>query len=230
MRITLLIEQSGNRAIPFDAGEERYSRLAEVLSYEFGEEVPIEQGILLDAPRDSYLLFASSGDVSRSLADCGPTLAAHLAPRIVLLDVSWQMALQTLETHRLAGALDSLRLSEWLARPSSGTGPFGLHILANKLGATCVPLPWFRSTHYGLLQSHHPRGMPYLLASYLTAYDLLELDQQIAQSAARITADSHSLRVESGMMVHGHCRPRRRPQWDLDNRSVSSARHVYASV
>src|SRR5260370_4121250 len=113
-------------------------------------------------PGDTYVRLAGGGDVSRSLADCGPELAS----RIVLLDVSWQKALEQLEQHRLTGALDSLRLSEWLARPSSCTGPFGLRYLTKSLAASCVPMPAFRSAHYCLLQSEHHRGMAQLLAEY----------------------------------------------------------------
>jgi hypothetical protein len=123
------------------------------------------------APADTYVLFAASGDLSRSLAECGPDLAARLAPRVVLLDVSWQKALEQLEQHRLAGAVDSLRLSEWLAPSSNCAGPFGLRYLAQPLGASCAPLPALRSAHYCLLQSQQHRGMPHLLADYLVAYD-----------------------------------------------------------
>ena len=171
MRITLLIEPSRDPAIPFAAGPERYQRLADELSRYAGTQVQIIKDILRKAPDDSYVFFAGGGDVSRSLADCGSELAARLAPRIVLLDVSWQRALEQLERHRLAGAVDSLRLSEWLARPSSCTGPFGLRYLSKPLEAPCTPLPAFRSAHYCLLQSKHHRGMPHLLADYLAAYD-----------------------------------------------------------
>ena len=140
MRIMLLFEPPPDRAIPFAAGPERYQRLADELSRYAGAQVQIVKDVLRKAPADTYLLFAGGGDVSRSLADCGPGLAAQLAPRIVLLDVSWQKALEQLEKHRLAGAVDSLRLSEWLARPSSCTGPFGLRYLAKPLGASCVPI------------------------------------------------------------------------------------------
>lgn len=167
MRITLLFEPSADRAIPFAAGPERYQRLADELSRYAGIQVQIITDVLRNAPTDSYLLFAGSRDLSRSLSDCAPALAT----RIVLLDVSWQKALEQLEKHRLAGAVDSLRLSEWLARPSSCTGPFGRRYLSKPLGASCVPMPAFCSPHYCLLQSTHHRGMPHLLADYLIAYD-----------------------------------------------------------
>jgi len=176
MRITLLIEPSRDPKIPFAAGPERYRRLADELSRYAGTQVQIIKDILRKAPDDSYVLFAGGGDVSRGLADCGPALAARLAPRIMLLDVSWQRALEQLERHRLAGAVDSLRLSEWLARPSSCMGPFGLQNLAKPLGAFCAPLPAFRSAHYCLLQSEHHRGMPHLLADYLAAHDRDQLE------------------------------------------------------
>lgn len=171
MRITLLFEPSADRAIPFAVGPERYQRLADELGRYAGAPVRIVNDLLRKAPADAYVLFAGSGDLSRSLADCGPVLAAQLAPRLVLLDVSWQKAIEQLEQHRLAGAVDSLRLSEWLARPSSSVAPFGLRYLAKPLGATCVPMPALRSAHYCLLQSEQHRGMPHLLADYLAAYD-----------------------------------------------------------
>jgi hypothetical protein len=170
MRLILLFESSPDRAIPFAAGPERYQRLLDELSRYAGVEVPIVRGELRAAPADTYVLFAGTGDLSRSLRDCGPALADQLAPRIVLLDVSWQRALAQLEEHRLAGAVDNLRLSEWLARPSSCTGPFGLRSLVGPLGASCVPLAPLNSTHYCLLQSEHHHGMPHLLADYLAAY------------------------------------------------------------
>src|ERR1700733_9789700 len=107
MRIALLFEPSREPTIPFAAGPERYQRLADELSRYSATQVQIIMDILRNAPDDSYVLFAGGGDISRSLADCGPALAARLAPRIVLLDVSWQRALEQLEKHRLAGALDS---------------------------------------------------------------------------------------------------------------------------
>jgi hypothetical protein len=171
MRITLLFEPSADRAIPFAVGPERYQRLAAELGRYAGAQVQIVKHVLRRAPADAYVLFAGSGDLSRSLADCGPVLAALLAPRIVLLDVSWQQALEQLEKHRLAGAVDSLRLSEWLARPSSSRGPFGLRYLAKPLGASCVPMPALCSAHYCLLHSEQHHGMPHLLADYLAAYD-----------------------------------------------------------
>ncbi len=175
MRIILLFELSPNRAIPFAVGPERYQRLVDELSRYAGVQVQIIRGELRAAPTDTYVLFAGSGDISRSLRDCGPALADQLAPRIVLIDVSWQKAVAQLEEHRLAGAVDSLRLSEWLARPSSCTGLFGLRTLVGPLGASCVPLALLGSTHYCLLQSKHHLGMPHLLADYLTAYSY---DQQ----------------------------------------------------
>jgi hypothetical protein len=171
MRITLLFEPSSDRAIPFAAGPERYQRLADELCRYAGVQLQIVKGALQQAPVEAYVLFAGARDVSRSLADCGPALAAKLAPKTVLLDVSWQNALEQLEKYRLAGAVDSLRLSEWLARPSSYKGPFGLRYLTEVLGASCVPLPAFRSAHYCLLQSKRHRGLPHLLADYLIAYD-----------------------------------------------------------
>src|SRR4051812_15621970 len=108
MRITLLFEQSPNRAIPFAAGLERYQRLAEELGRYAGVQVQVVKDVLQKVPADSYVLFAGCGDISRSLADCDPALAARLAPRIVLLDVSWQKALDQVEQYRLAGAVDSL--------------------------------------------------------------------------------------------------------------------------
>jgi transcriptional regulator with XRE-family HTH domain len=171
MRIAVFFEPSADRAIPFAAGPERYQRLAEELGRYAGAQVQIIKDVLRKAPADAYVLFAGSGDLSRSLVDCGSVLAARLAPRIVLLDVSWQKALEQLEKHRLAGAVDSLRLSEWLARPSSCAGPFGLRYLAKPLGASCVPMPALHSAHYCLLHSEQHHGMPHLLADYLATYD-----------------------------------------------------------
>lgn len=171
MRITILLEPSADRTIPFAAGQERYQRLASELGRYSNAQVQIVSDLLRNVHADDYVLLAGTGDVSRSLADCGPKLALRLAPRVVLLDVSWQTALEQLERNRLAGAVDSLRLSEWLARPSSCVGPFGLRYLARPLGVSCVPLPAFRSARYCLLQSKRHRGMPDLLARYLGIYD-----------------------------------------------------------
>src|SRR5262249_12242968 len=145
MRITLLVEPLAERKVPFAAGAERYRRFAEELGQYVGTPVPVAEGPLRNAPEDAYILFAGSGDLSRSLAACSPDQAARLPSRLVLLDVGWQQALEELERHRLAGAVDSLRMSEWLARPSSCKGPFGLRYLAKSLGVCCAPLPWFQS-------------------------------------------------------------------------------------
>jgi hypothetical protein len=188
MRITLLFEPSPDRAIPFAEGPERYQRLIDELSRYAGVQIPIIKDVLRKVPTDTYVLFAGTGDVSRSLSDCGPALAGQLAPRIMLLDVSWQRALEQLEEHRLAGAVDNLRLSEWLARPSSCTGPFGLRDLIRPLGVSCVPLAPFNSAHYCLLKSKHHHGMPHLLSDYLAAYndDLKPLNAVPSGSLARV--------------------------------------------
>jgi hypothetical protein len=171
MQITLFLDPSGDRALPFGAGLERYQRLADELGRYAGTNVPILKNVLANAPADGFVLLAGSGDLLRSLSNYDSPTVARIIARTVLLDVSWQRALEQLEGHRLAGAVDSLRLSEWLARPSSCAGPFGLRYLADSLGASCVPLPPLRSQHYCLLQSTWHRGMPHLLADYLTAYD-----------------------------------------------------------
>jgi hypothetical protein len=195
MRITLLFEPPPDRAIPFAAGPERYQRLVDELSRYVGTQVQIVKDVLQKAPTDTYVLFAGVGDLSRSLGNCGPALAAQLAPRIVLLDVSWQKALEQLEKYRLAGAVDSLRLSEWLARPSSCTGPFGLRYLTKSLGASCVPLPSFCSARYCLLESKYHRGMPHLLANYLAAYDR---DQQPLSAVPSVSLSSVSRVLTEG--------------------------------
>jgi hypothetical protein len=171
MRITLLFEPSAERKMPFAAGAERYRRFSEELGQYAGTLVPVVEGFLRNAPEDTYILFAGNGDLSHSLAGFSPDRAARLCSRIVLVDVSWQQTLKELERHRLAGAVDSLRMSEWLARPSSCKGPFGLRYLAKALGVSCASLPWFQSRHYCRLDSDRHRGMPHLLADYLTAYD-----------------------------------------------------------
>jgi hypothetical protein len=171
MRITLLYEPSAERKIPFAAGAERYHRFADELGRYAGIRVPVVEDSLRNAPTDAYILFAASGDLSRSLSACSPIQAAELPSRIVLLDIGWQQTLQELEQHRLAGAVDSLRMSEWLARPTSCKGPFGLKYFAKALGVNCSTLPWFQSKHYCRLDSNRHRGLPHLMADYLAAYD-----------------------------------------------------------
>jgi hypothetical protein len=189
MRITLLLEPSAGREVPFAAGAERYRRFAEELAHYAGTPVPVVKAALNAAPEGGYVLFAARGDLARSLADCDPEQATRLPGRLVLLDVSWQQALAELERHRLAAAVDSLRMSEWLARPSGGKGPFGLRHLAKTLGVSCVPLPCFQSAHYCLLDSAHHHGMPHLLADYLTAYDRDPRPPNARPSAARARAE-----------------------------------------
>lgn len=203
MRITLLLEPSADRAIPFAVGPERYQRLADELGRYAATPVKILNDVLRKAPADGYVLFAGSGDLSRSLAECASKFAERLTPRLVLVDVSWQKALEQLEEHRLAGAVDSLRMSEWLARPSSATGPFGLRYLAKPLGASCVPMPALLSARYCLLQSEQHRGMPHLLANYLAAYDR---DQQplsavTSVALARVARTAHEERTVRAAQV-----------------------------
>src|SRR4051794_37477219 len=118
MRITLLIEPSQGPSLPFAAGPESYQRFVDDLGRHADTRVQTITDSLANAP-DGYILFISSGDLSRSLAGCDAAFVARLLPRIVLVDVSWQKALEQLETYRLAAAVDSLRLSQWLARPAS---------------------------------------------------------------------------------------------------------------
>ncbi len=191
MRIVLLFEPSAGRAVPFAVGPEKYQSLAEELGRHANAPVQSVTGTLDQVAVGDFVLFAG-GNVSRSLAACSPERAALLAPRIVLLDVSWQKALDLLEKHRLAGAVDSLRLSEWHARPSSCTGPYGVRCLTRSLGANCVPLAFFQSAHYCLMQSSVHRGMPDLLAKYLVAYerDLQPLSEVPSISLSRIVQNA----------------------------------------
>jgi hypothetical protein len=222
MRVVVLFEPSPARAIPFAAGPERYQRLADELGQYTGYPVPLVKDVLRNAPTDTYVLFAGAGDVSRSLADCGPALAAQLAPRTVLLDVSAQKALEQLEKHRLAGAVDGLRLSEWLAQPSNCIGPFGLRILAKRLGASCVSLPWQESANYCLLHSTHHHGMPHLLASYLAVYDALAPRSGPGIPDAPGVMGVLLITPESGMVALGNRRPRRsEAEWEFDTTTVS---------
>jgi len=123
-----------------------------------------------DAVQDGYLFWVTSGDPERLLGGLHPSVAKDLAARTVLLDVSWQKALAQLERYRFAAAVDSLRLGEWLARPPSTAGPFGLSRLASVIGASCATLPSLRSRHYCLLEGERHQGMPHVLADYLRAY------------------------------------------------------------
>lgn len=170
MKITLLLQPSP-RSLPLPAGPERYQRLADELGRHLGTAVRTVQSFSLEAVRDGYLLWVTSGDPERLLGDLDPFVAKDLAARTVLLDVSWQQALVQLERYRFAAAIDSLRLSEWLARPVGTKGPFGLNRLASVIGASCSPLPSLQSRHYCLLEGGPQQGMPHLLADYLRAYD-----------------------------------------------------------
>jgi hypothetical protein len=171
MKITLLIDRPTDPPIPFAAGPETYQRFAEELSTFAGTTVQIVRDAPVETLLDGYVLWVTSGDPASLLSRCDRVSASRLAARTVLLEGSWQKALEQLEKYRFAGAVDSLRMSEWLARPSSCKGPFGLRYLAKPLGARCSTLPWFRSEHYCLLESEQHRGMPHLLADYLAAYD-----------------------------------------------------------
>ncbi len=186
--ITLLIEPSLDPTLPFSAGTERYQRLSDELGYYAGTQVKVATGDLSTVPRDNFVLLASSGDVARSLGTSGPKLPAKLAQRILLLDINWETSLEQVEKYNLAGAVDSLRLSEWLARPSSCTGPFGLRYLTKPMGASCIPLPMFHSSRYCLFQSKVHRGLPHLLSDYLKLYerDLEPLSGSTHVNLARI--------------------------------------------
>ena len=167
MNVTLLFEGMPGAEIPFAAGAERYQRFADELSVCCRVPVPIVQGKLQSAPKDGFLLFATEGNMSKSLSPVAPSVCA----RTIVLDSSPLTTLELLEKHRLAGAIDSLRLSEWLARPSKAVGPFGLRYLAASLGARLVPLPPLNSPHYGLFQRDTLDGLPKLLGDYLAIYE-----------------------------------------------------------
>jgi transcriptional regulator with XRE-family HTH domain len=170
MNMTLLVQRLAP-TIPFAAGQERYQRLADELGRYAGTTVRIVQEFSPEAVNNGYLLWVTSGDPARLLGGLRPAVASHLAARTVLVDVSWQQALEQLDRYRFAAAVDSLRLSEWLARPSSALGPFGLSRLASVIGASCVSLPALRARHYCLLEGGRHQGMPHVLADYLRAYD-----------------------------------------------------------
>jgi hypothetical protein len=170
MKITLLLQPS-TRSLPFPAAPERYQRLADELGRHLGMAVRTVQDISPEFVSDGYLLWVTSGDPERLLGGLQPSVASDLAARTVLIDVSWQHALAQLERYHFAAAVDSLHLSEWLARPSSTAGPFGLSRLASVIGASCAPLPSLRSRHYCLLEPGRHQGMSHVLADYLRAYD-----------------------------------------------------------
>jgi len=170
MKISLLVQRH-DCSIPFAAGPERYHRLADELGRYAGTTVRTVQEFTPESVKDGYLLWVTSGDPTRLLGGLPPTVANHLTARTVLVDVSWQQALEQLDRYRFAAAVDSLRFSEWLARPSSARGPFGLSRLASVIGASCISLPGLRSRHYCLLEGGPHQGMPHVLADYLWAYD-----------------------------------------------------------
>src|SRR5712691_2716371 len=124
MNITIFVEPRSGRKIPFAVGAEKYRRFADELGRFADSKVPIVTEITVEAWTEGYVLWATSGDPARLLSSYDPEFRSQIAARTVLLDVSWQKALEQLEQYSFAAAVDSLRMSEWMARPSNCAGPF----------------------------------------------------------------------------------------------------------
>lgn len=133
----------------------------------------IEQ--LREAPTSDFIVFAGA-DVRVSLNECPIDQQPSIARRLIPINASRPRIFETLlEPLSLAAAIDDLSMLEWKIRKPEQAGTRGLHGLrevANSVGASCLI---FQSARYCFLESSTHRGLPHLLADYLSAYQSIVL-------------------------------------------------------
>lgn len=146
-----------------------YDRLFEELRRSAPVEVGLFEGSLRDAPTSGMLLLHPGAQVHCSLQDCDASSRAAIAARILLLDAE-QSPFELLETHHLAGAIESLRLVR-LQYPETGAAPAGLIGLSSVgLRMGVMMLEGYPSTHYAMLSGGGHPNFVALLVAYLQAY------------------------------------------------------------
>lgn len=133
----------------------------------------IEQ--LREAPASDFIVFAGA-DVRISLNECPVDQQSAIARRLIPINASRSKIFETLlEPLSLAAAIDDLSMLEWKIRKPEQAGTRGLHGLrevGNSVGASCLI---FQSERYCFLESSTHRGLPHLLADYLSAYQSMVL-------------------------------------------------------
>jgi hypothetical protein len=153
-----------------------YARfLEELAGYAASPIQTIEQ--LREAPATDFIVFAGA-DVRVSLNECSIDQQPAIARRLIPINASrpriFEMLLEPLS---LAAAVDDLSMLEWKTRKPEQAGTRGLHGLrevGNSVGANCLI---FQSERYCFLESSIHRGLPHLLAEYLSAYQSIVLDR-----------------------------------------------------
>jgi hypothetical protein len=128
----------------------------------------IEQ--LSDAPASDFIVFAGA-DARVSLSECPIEQQSSIARRLVPINASRSGIFnKLLEPLSLPAAIDGLSMMEWKVGDPNQHGTRGLHGLrevGRLAGASCL---LFQSERYCFLESSTHRGLPHLLADYLTAY------------------------------------------------------------
>lgn len=130
---------------------------------------------LREAPGSDLIVFAGA-DVRVSLNECPIDEQPTIARRLIPINASRPKIFETLlEPLSLAAAIDDMSMLEWKLRAPEQTGTRGLHGLRDvgkSVGADCLI---FQSERYCFLESSTHRGLPHLLADYLSAYQSMVL-------------------------------------------------------
>jgi hypothetical protein len=117
-------------------------------------------------PADDGTALVVPAGMLREVVDAGRALAR----RAVLAGAVRATALETLERHRLAGAVDRATWSAWRAGEPSSGGLIGRIEVGETIGADVdLRAPW-ASEHYAPLASPEYPDLPAILAAYLQAY------------------------------------------------------------
>jgi hypothetical protein len=146
-----------------------YDRFIEELACHASSSIQtIEQ--LHEAPTSDFIVFAGA-DARASLNDCPLEQQPSISRRLVPINASRPKIFEKLlEPLSLPAAIDDLSMLEWKLSAPSQVGTRGLHGLrevGRLASASCLI---FQSERYCFLESPTHRGLPHLLADYLTAY------------------------------------------------------------
>jgi hypothetical protein len=150
---------------------DRYGRFLDEVSHYHGANVPSIEGALQDVARPrGFILFVGS-HVEVALNRCEPEVRRRLAARLLPIEVLNRPKIfeRVLEPLSLAGAIDSMSLSEWMSTAATKVGARGLYgrkDVRSQIGASCL---LFESERYCYFQSGTHQGLPHLVVDYLKA-------------------------------------------------------------
>lgn len=174
-RITLLIEPPRNPLPPMPGvvytptrQSAAYDRFAAELQAYTPARIEVRESFLRDAPPGMVLLHAHQA-LCVALEECAQVGLEGTAGRVFLLNASPRVLVEDLETFRFAGGIGVDCYLRWLSRKDESPHLYGPRSLAPAPALRIADGP-IQTEHYAAFVSDVDRGLPALLARYLTVY------------------------------------------------------------